>query len=444
MEPHSPSDAQRQRDAYTVISADSHAGLPTELYRDYLERKYHPAFDEFLAERPAAVEDIRRMGTASEDFARIWFAENAEGLEGGWDADRRDKEMDADGITAEVVFPDADAVESRTCAPFGTGLGLSGDLDPELGLAGARAHNRWLAELCGHSPQRRCGVALVQITAPLDDVLAEIRRARESGLGAVMIPAMWMHGAPYHDRRYDPVWALCQDLAMPVVTHSGPADKDSYGDHLGIYVTEVVWWPARPLWFMLWSGVFERFPRLRFGVTEAGCWWVPGLLWFWDRLYLGQKGAEKLGSLGDLSMLPSEYFDRNCFIGSSNTKRREIGMRYEIGLDNMLWGNDFPHPEGTWPRSRDWLRRTYHDVPVAETRRMIGAATAEVYGFDLDTLRPIAEKIAVTPESLGQVDDDAAVARWAPAREVGRHWLTDHDFPLAPLATAGSPSGKGA
>jgi predicted TIM-barrel fold metal-dependent hydrolase len=421
-------------DPYVVISADSHAGLPTELYRDYLERKYHPQFDEFLAGRATIAEEIHRMGTSSAEFAKQWFAENEEGLEGGWDAQRRNKEMDADGITAEVIYPDADAVESRTCAPFGTGLGLSGDLDPELGLAGARAHNRWLAELCADSPERRCGVALVQITAPLDDVLKEIRWAKDAGLGAVMIPAMWMHQKPYHDRVYDPVWALCQELQMPVVTHSGPADKDSYDEHLGIYVTEVVWWPARPMWFMLWSGVFERFPRLQFGVTEAGCWWMPNLLWFWDRLYLGHKGAEKLGALGDFSMSPSEYFDRNIFIGSSNTKRREIGMRYEIGIDNMLWGNDFPHPEGTWPSSREWLRKTYHDVPIDETRRMIGEAAAEVFGFDLEKLRPTAERIGVTPHSLGQTENDPEgadlVERWREHREVGRHWLTGHDFPL--------------
>jgi predicted TIM-barrel fold metal-dependent hydrolase len=417
---------------FVVVSADSHAGLPTEQYRDYLERKYWPAFDEFLAGRPGVVEDIRRKGISDEKFAKQWYAEHEEGLQGGWDAERRDKEMDADGISAEVIYPDADAVESRTCAPFGTGLGLSGDHDPELGLAGARAHNRWLAEMCAVSPERRKGAALVQITAPLHDVLAEIRRSKESGLSVVMIPAMWMHQAPYHDRRYDPVWALCQELEMPVVTHSGPADKEAYGDHLGIYITEVVWWPARPLWFMLWSGVFERFPGLRFGVTEAGCWWVPGLLWFWDRIFLGQKGAEKLSSLG-LEMMPSEQFDRNCFIGASNTKRREIAMRYEIGIDNMLWGNDFPHPEGTWPNSRMWLQKTYHDVPVSETRRMIGEAAAKTYGFDLGALAETAGRLAVTPESLGQTDDDAAVEAWRDHKTVGRHWLTGHDFPLAPV-----------
>jgi predicted TIM-barrel fold metal-dependent hydrolase len=420
-------------DVYTVISSDTHAGLPTEQYRAYLEEKYWPQFDEFLAGRGQALDDIQKMGVSDKAFAEKWFSENEEGLEGGWDAHRRNKEMDNDGIAAEVIFPDADAVESRTCAPFGVGLGLSGDIDPEIGLAGARAHNRWLSELCADSPERRRGVALVQITADLPDVLGEIQRAYDSGLRAVMIPAMWMHSEPYHSRRYDPVWALCQELKMPICTHSGPADKESYDDHLGIYVTEVVWWPARPMWFMMWSGVFDRFPDLKFSVTEAGCWWMPNLLWFWDRLYLGAKGAEKLSSFS-IETMPSAIFDRNCFIGSSNTKRREIGMRYEIGIDNMPWGNDFPHPEGTWPHSRNALAQTFHDVPIDETRRMIGEAAANYYGFDLSVLRPHAERINVTPSSLGQTDDEANIRRWAGHREVGRHWLTGNDFPLAPLA----------
>ena len=425
-------------DPYLIVSADSHAGLPTEEYRTYLDARFHPQFDDFLRQRHVQLEAMTKLGVRNEGFAKSWFEEHEEALRGGWDGLRRDQELDGDGVAGEVIFPDADAVESRTCVPFGAGLGMSGDMDPELGLAGAIAHNRWLAELCAHSPERRRGVALVPITAPLEQVLAEIRRAKESGLAAVMIPAMWVDQAPYHDRRYEPVWALCEDLEMPIATHSGPAARNEYGDHLGIYVTEVTWWPARPMWFMLWSGVFERHPRLRFGVTEAGCWWLPALLWFWDRLFLGQKGTEKLGANpfgGAVSMLPSEYVDRNCFIGASNTKRRELGMRYEIGIDNILWGNDFPHPEGTWPHTREWLRKTFHDIPIDETRRMVGLAAAEVYGFDVEALRHHADKVGPTPEDFGQVtaDDptgDRLVARWQPTKDVGRHWLTGHDFPL--------------
>ena len=137
-------------------------------------------------------------------------------------------------------------------------------------MAGARAHNRWLAELCASSPERRAGVAIVPIF-DVDAAVAEITRARESGLrGGILIPSMWQPYEPYHDAKYDPVWAACSDLDMPVHVHSGAADRASYGEHVGIYVAEVRWWSTRPLWFLLWAGTFERFPELTSSPPSAG------------------------------------------------------------------------------------------------------------------------------------------------------------------------------
>ncbi len=97
-------------------------------------------------------------------------------------------------------------------------------------------------------------------------------------------------------------------------------------------------------------------------------------------------------------MLPSEYVDRNCFTGLANVKRRELGMRYEIGIDNMCWGTDFPHPEGTWPNTHEWLVKTFFDIPIDETRQMLGLNAAEIFGFDVESLAPLAEKIGPTPD----------------------------------------------
>ena len=112
-------------------------------------------------------------------------------------------------------------------------------------------------------------------------------------------------------------------------------------------------------------------------------------------------------------MLPSEYFDRNCKIGSSNTRRRELARRYEIGVGNIMWGNDFPHPEGTWPYTSEFLGEAFCDIPVDETEQILGLNAAEFYGFDVDALQPIADEIGPTPEDLGQTDA-------AGVRQVGR------------------------
>src|SRR6266571_8162997 len=147
---------------YMVISSDCHAGLPNQEYRDWLDPEYRDAFDAYLKQREEMLA-LAPRGLLSEEFAEEWFRENEEGLRGGWDAARRDKELDADGVVGEVIFPDADAVTAGASAPFGAGLSAGGDIPVELLMAGARAHNRWLAELCNASPDRRAGVALVPI-----------------------------------------------------------------------------------------------------------------------------------------------------------------------------------------------------------------------------------------------------------------------------------------
>jgi predicted TIM-barrel fold metal-dependent hydrolase len=410
---------------YLVISSDCHAGLPNEQYREYLDPEYRDVFDQSLVERKALEGEMRERGLRNEDFAEEWERENEEGLKGSWDAARRDKELDADGVAGEIIFPDADAVLGGASAPFGAGLGASGNSDPVLLLAGARAHNRWLAELCADSPARRAGVAIVPIIGDVDAAVAEIRRARESGLrGGILIPSTWAPHPPYHDARYEPVWAACQELDMPVHVHSGAADRESYGEYVGIYVSEVRWWSTRPLWFLMWSGAFERYPRLKFVVAECGAFWANDMLWTMDMVYDREHAAKKLGSqlTAHLKMRPSEYFDRNCWIGASNTRRRELARRHEIGIGNIMWGNDFPHPEGTWPHTREWLRKAFWDQPVDDTRAILGSNAAGVYNFDADALAPLADRIGPTPADLGQTGDN--LEKWADLAAAGRPWIT--------------------
>jgi predicted TIM-barrel fold metal-dependent hydrolase len=409
---------------YLVISADCHAGLPNAQYREWLDPAYRETFDEFLAARALMEAELAERGLRNPEFAEAWEEENAEGLRGGWDAGHRDRELDADGVVGEVIFPDADAVAGGASAPFGAGLGSTAEVPTELLLAGARAHNRWLAELCGESPLRRAGVAIVPIF-DVDAAVAEITAARDSGLrGGILIPSMWQPHEPYHDPRYDPVWAACADLEMPVHVHSGAADRAAYGEHVGIYVAEVRWWSTRPLWFLLWSGTFERFPTLRFVTTECGAFWAPDLLWTSDIVYDREHAAKKLGKqlTEGLRRRPSEYFDANCFIGASNVRRRELARRYEIGVGNIMWGNDFPHPEGTWPHTKEWLRQAFHDIPVDETQQMLGSNAADCYGFDVEALAPLADRVGPTPDDLGQ--DGGDLGKWADLAAAGRPWLT--------------------
>jgi predicted TIM-barrel fold metal-dependent hydrolase len=424
---------------YVVISADCHAGPNSPVYRDYLEQQYREAFDEELAERQRLIDERQREAPrrfdGDEEFRDEWFGEDEDGnslheigLQGGWDAATRDSELDRDGVAGEVVFPGPDAVTGTMGAPFGAGFIPVATRDAEHLLAGARAYNRWAAELCQDSPVRRAGLIVAPIADEIDGGVEEIRRAHAEGLtGGIIISPQWGSAESYTSYSYDPVWAICEELSLPVHCHSGPAPHEDYGNVRGwmsVYGYETIFFTARPLWFMLLTGVFERFPGLKMAVTEAGSYWAADMLWRVDMMATREHGMRKLvDAKGTLTMLPSEYFDRNCKIGSSNTRRRELGRRYEIGVGNIMWGNDFPHPEGTWPYTREFLKDRFWDIPADETAQMLGLNQVDFYGFDLDALQSVADRIGPSPEELGQ-SDGQDLSKWDALRDAGRPWLT--------------------
>ena len=384
-------------DRYLIISADAHAGLPAEGYRPYLDAAYHPQFDEYLAERHANRDELLKMNY---DYIMGWETDNEEGLRGAWDIDQRDKELDADGVTAEVMFADADAITGMASPPFGAGLSAGAIADPELAFAGARAHNRFLAEMCSRSPERHGGIALVPITHSIERSVAEIEwLAEQPGIRGIMVPTMWHDLLPYNHPDYDPVWAACQEVGFPVHTHSGEAPQEEYNDNVGIYLAEVVWWAARPMWHLLFSGAFERFPRLKYVVTEAAAYWAADMMWKWDQYMGGGHTTKKMAALlkGKISKLPSDYFGENIFIGASTMSKEEIRRRHILGCDVVMWGTDYPHPEGTWPHTQERLRGDFGGIPVEDARKLLGETAARCYDFDLDALRPIADRIGPTP-----------------------------------------------
>jgi predicted TIM-barrel fold metal-dependent hydrolase len=219
-----------------------------------------------------------------------------------------------------------------------------------------------------------------------------------------MVPTMWRDHLPYNHPAYDPVWAACEAANLPVHVHSGEAPREEMGDFIGIYLAEVVFWTHRPIAHLLFGGVFERFPGLKFVVTEGASYWVADMKWKWDQYLGGGHTTKKMAALmkGILSKLPSEYFGENIFVGASTMSKEEIRRRHSIGCDVAMWGTDYPHPEGTWPNTVARLRSDFGDVPVGDTAKMLGGTAARCYGFDLATLAPIGARVGPTPDDLGQ------------------------------------------
>jgi predicted TIM-barrel fold metal-dependent hydrolase len=381
---------------YTVISADCHGGASVADYRPYLEARYHDDFDAWLS-----------------TFENPFDDNVGEGASRNWDSARRLSEMEADGVVAEVIFP-------NTVPPFFPKSSLvlqppgasTGDL--ERRWAGLQAHNRWLADFCRDAPGRRAGIAQIMLH-DVPAAVAEIHWAAEHLTGGVLLPGAPPGSGvpPLYAPDYEPIWSACEEVGMPVNHHSGSAAPD-YGEYpaaSAMFLLEVTWWAHRTLWHLIFAGVMERHPDLQFVFTEQGTAWLPEELLrldYYSGRLSGSGGAggsqeAKFGSsLTKLSLKPSEYWARQCHLGSSFIRRPEVEMRHDVGVDRIMWGSDFPHLEGCWPFSRRHLRLAFAGVPEDEVRAMVGANAARVYGFDLDVLAPFAARFGPSPAEVAE------------------------------------------
>jgi predicted TIM-barrel fold metal-dependent hydrolase len=373
---------------HTVISADCHAGASYAAggFLDYVEARHRGPLREEM-DRLTREREARMRALFAEEFRAeqdATQAASAGGRAGAWDPERRIAELEADGIVADVIFPDG---SQDNAAPFqaAEGPGAVG-ADHELQAVGAWAYNRWLADFCGRHPSRHAGVALVTIH-DVKEAVEQVRWARRHGLRGVLLPAGVGALPFYHHPRYEPLWAACAELRLPLHTHVGSATPD-YGELPGsgaLFAYESLWFSHRPLWFLIWGGVFERHPELRVVFAEQGADWVPDTLRIMDNMYLHMFRQEQRR----LSKKPSEYWSRHCFVEAMFLSRREARMRDRIGVENMLWGSDYPHYEGSWPRSRELIAGALAEVPELEARAILAENAAALYGFDLAELDAI-------------------------------------------------------
>lgn len=405
-----------------IISADCHAGALPRTYNDYMPAEFREAADTWWLK--FAREMIHRSGTffdqeALEDYSErggsggarldamtkvrkdidddtLWsmLADESSPFaprRGEWDAAVRLKELAEDGIAAEVIFPQM--------APFGAGLmQYRANVTREQNLEGNRAYNRWLADLCNSNPGRHAGVAIINVD-DIDIACAEVRFARESGLfGGVLLPTSTGDNPYYHHPRYEKLWAVCAELDMPLHSHSGWSPD--YGDvpaATAMYISEVDKWAQRPFAALVWSGAFERHPTLRLIFTETGCSWILETL----RLLEFKADLPFFGHFTKgLSLRPTEYFQRQCFLGASFLPAHEGADRHRIGLDKLMWGSDYPHLEGTWPNSLPAIQGTFAPYPETETRAILGTNAASVFGFDLDQLTAVSKGIGHELEAI--------------------------------------------
>ncbi len=393
---------------HVVISADTHCGAALHDYKPYLEKKYHEDFDEW-AESVQAAE--RRIAEVFKDAERSPLNVGVDGdpeVDGdrNWSSERRLREQEADGVVAAVLFPNTQPPFAPAAASQFEAPPYSDDMVRRW--AGLQAHNRWLLDFVSEAPERRAGIAQIFL-GNVEASVAEIEWAAENGLrGGILVPGAPPDSPfePLYSAAYRPIWAAAEACDMPLNHHSGGATPN-FGSHfpasLAMFMLEVSWWSQRGLWHLMFSGVFERHPDLQWVNTETGTAWVPDTLEkldsFYERMKYSKYGSEAIFggvAVAQMSLRPSEYWQRQCHVGASFLRPTEVDVVRQIGIGNVMWGSDYPHVEGSHPHTDEHLRLTFGQMTEDETTMLLTTNAARLYKFDIEKLRPLAEQFCPT------------------------------------------------
>jgi predicted TIM-barrel fold metal-dependent hydrolase len=368
-----------------ILSSDSHVFEPPDLWTTRIDAAFRnrapriqriDGADQIVIE---ADQILSGIGLISNAGARFDAPETISGQgrfedvpRGGYDPQQHLADMRLDGVAGEVLYPSQGLFYFRVA-------------DTPLMSAIFRAYNDWLADFCATDPSRLKGIAMIN----LDDVqegIRELERAARLGLAGAMITEYPLEHRRYDQPEYAPFWAAAEALGMPLSLHTATrrqgkirgAGEKTLRDASSR--STKAFYPALSMCDMIFSGVFERYPRLTLAIVEFELSWAPHILTSMDYTYRERTG-EAIYRFKD-GMRPSDFFHRNVVL-SFQEDAIGIRLRDTIGVDNIMWGSDYPHSESTFPQSRKILAEILSGVPEDEQARIVGGNTARVYGFDV-------------------------------------------------------------
>jgi predicted TIM-barrel fold metal-dependent hydrolase len=297
---------------------------------------------------------------------------------GAYDPELFVKESQDDGVIGSVIYPTE-------------GLVLFGIPDTGLCSAAMYAYNDYLADFCGHDPRRLKGIAMINVDEPAD-AARELERCRTMGLVGALITVSPPPYASYDQPMYDVLWSAAQDLEMPLSLHTA---TDRADPKLGAAAPKLDVQHVPPTLFVLmdtqvrrsladiiFSGVFERYPRLRVGTVEHELAWIPHFLQQLDYTYTDRPARGPWHRYAEKSALPSDFFHSNVFC---SFQEDAVGIRERdlIGVHTLMWGSDYPHTESTFPRSREVTQTILQGVTAGEQEAILYGNAKALYGFDV-------------------------------------------------------------
>ena len=404
------STAERAADAdvvkgIKVIDIDSHLSEPLDLWTSRATPKYRdrvPQMRMLDGKRVWTIDGNRSMGVGSAASVIYRDGSKAAGIEfrtGRWTRSTRDaratKErlefMDENGIWAQIVYPNVLGFAGQGRAPMGAPR--REPVDADLRLVSTQIYNDAMAEMQAESGERLLPMALLPWW-DIDLAVEEAERCHAMGMRGVNINSdPHLHGMQDLSGDYwTPLWELCSDKGLPVNFHIGASDSTMswYGEtpwpslepeeKLAVGGTMMFISNAKVILNLITSGLLERFPKLNFVSVESGIGWIPFILETLD-YSLAESGARRLDKL---SMSPIEYFRRQIYASFWFEGRDASVSIRRVGVDNVMFETDFPHPICLYPRPLEQVRDCLADLTLEERRKVLSTNAARVYNIPLD------------------------------------------------------------
>jgi predicted TIM-barrel fold metal-dependent hydrolase len=358
-----------------LISADSHVNEPRFLWYDNLPASMRERAPKGL--RPTDDGGWERFDHEGDsETARLRArAEEASRL-AQLDADARLEKLDEDGISGEIIFG-------------AIGMYVWTNTDAELEAACCEIYNDWIHETIEtHSPRFRC--AGVVPTADVGNALTELERIKSRGLAAAMMPMV--APADYNHPQWEPLWEAIEASGLPVVMHQGTGHDMIFYRGRGASVANLLATQSlapRTAGLLATSGVLEDHPDLHFVFVETNAGWIS---WAMDTLdfytdafsnYIDDKGRNWVRP--KLEARPSHYIARQVH-GTFQYDPTGVANIDRTGVDALMWGSDYPHEEGTYPHSREWVQKLLGGLEPDQAARIAGGTAASMFGFDDEVL----------------------------------------------------------
>jgi uncharacterized protein len=366
----------------TIISSDSHVIEVPDLWEkgmpsSFKERAPKMFFDEkrdaWMFGSPEvqiqAVGGLFMAGQQPENLEKFRRAGFAVARPGGWDPIVRQDDMVVEGVAAEVLYPSL-------------GLGLYCVKDAALQESLFRTYNDWIIDYCNKVPDRLYGIALLSMY-DIDHAIAEMERCKKAGgIVGTMIWQVPDPKLPFTSDHYERFWAASQELGLPVHLHilTGFGDsmnrQTSHGINryrIGVQQTREI---EDALFDMIFSGVLERYPKLKIVSVENEIGWMPFWLEKCDKGYKRHRHSEKV----PMTKLPSEYFAEQIYATFFND--RVGGQLFSWwGVDNCMWSNDYPHQNSTWPNSRAVIERDMAHLSAVDREKLLNTNVRKLYNL---------------------------------------------------------------